>query len=127
MNYLRLIHWKADEAQLRAAQLRAAGYEVAYDPSDSGLDLQNLREPLPAGIVIDLSRLPSQGRDLAVLLRRRKATRLVPLVFVGGDARMVEQIRGLLPDAHYTDWERVSDELEQAIAQPPSDPPVPPL
>jgi len=76
-------------------------------------------------MVIDPSRLPSQGRDVATLLRRRKATRHGPLVFVGGDAPKVRRIRVLLPDASYTCWERIGEPLREAIASSLTDPVVP--
>jgi hypothetical protein len=63
---------------------------------------------------------------VALLLRKRKATRQVPLVFVAGDPAKVLRIRELLPDAIYTSWARIGDALQKAIASPPSDPVVPP-
>ena len=35
-------------------------------------------------VLIDLDRLPSHGREVAVWLRGRKATRMIPIVFAGG-------------------------------------------
>jgi hypothetical protein len=87
--------------------------------------LKELAANPPAAVVIDLSRLPSQGRDLAVLLRERKGTRGIPLVFVGGELEKVARLRALLPDATYTSWEEMGEALAQAIAQPPADPVVP--
>ena len=97
---VQLIHWHAGEAREHARSLEAAGYVVAHDvPAPSMLrDLQ--RRP-PAAIVIDLSRLPSQGRDIAVALRHAESTRRVPLVFVDGEDTKVARIRPktLLPIA----------------------------
>jgi len=84
-----------------------------------------LRENPPSAVIIDRSRAPSQGRDLALGLRKAKATRYVPLVFVGGDPAKVARIKELLPDAMYTTWEEIEVSLEQAIAHPPADPVVP--
>ena len=121
---VRLIHWKASEAEERAQRLRSAGFEVECEAL-SAAGLRALRENPPHAVVIDLSRAPSQGRDLAVGLRKYKSTRHVPLVFVGGDSEKVTRIRELLPDAVYTTWDEVRDSLEQAIAHPPSGPVVP--
>jgi hypothetical protein len=90
-----------------------------------GAGLRALREDPPAAVVIDLSRLPSQGRDLALTLRRFKSTRPVPILFVEGDPNKVEPIRKLLPDAVYTGWSRIRGALKKAVARPPADPVVP--
>ena len=76
-------------------------------------------------MIIDLSRVPSQGRDVALGIRKYKATRHVPLVFVEGESRKVERIQALLPDAVYTTWDHIADALEEAIAHPPAEPVVP--
>lgn len=86
---VRLIHWNAGEARQRAEILRAAGYEVFYKMQDGPAFLRDLRESPPTAVVIDLSRLPSHGRDMALGIRGSKATRLVPLVFVGGELEKV--------------------------------------
>jgi hypothetical protein len=75
--------------------------------------------------VIDLSRMPSSGRDIPVVLRTAKTTRLVPLVLAGGDPGKVARIRRLLPDAGYASWPRIGPALARALAQAPGDPVVP--
>ena len=72
--------------------------------------------------MIDLSRMPSHGRDVALSLRGHKATRSVPLVFVEGEAEKVERIRKLLPDATFTTWNKIRGSLKTAIANPPANP-----
>lgn len=116
---VRLIHWNAAEAEEKAARLRVAGYEVVYDVLNPAA-MRELRNAPPDIIVVDLTRLPSQGRDVALQLRQFKATRYVPLVFVGGDQDKVERIKQLLPDAIYSTWERIRSALKQAIAHPPT-------
>jgi response regulator RpfG family c-di-GMP phosphodiesterase len=83
MNSVRLIHWNANEAEACAHIISDLGYEVVCEVFDAN-ELRNMREKPPNALVIDLSRLPSQGRDLGINLRRYKTTRLVPLLFVGG-------------------------------------------
>jgi CheY-like chemotaxis protein len=119
---IQLIHWNHSEAEQRARRLEAAGYEVAFDVSNF-IELQRaLRREPPAAVVIDLGRLPSQGRDFAVGLRAHASTRGVPIVFVGGDPAKVAPIRQRLPDAVYTTWEQVEADLARAIANPPQNP-----
>jgi hypothetical protein len=84
-----------------------------------------LREDVPQAVVIDLTRAPSQGRDVAVGIRKGQATRNVPLIFVEGAPEKVERIRTLLPDAVYTKWSSIENPLKDAIANPPARPVVP--
>ncbi|MDM7914242.1 MAG: hypothetical protein ACE15D_04460 [Candidatus Eisenbacteria bacterium] len=122
---IRLIHWHEAEAEERAAFLRAAGYEVEAGRFAGPPSLRALRESPPDAVVIDLSRIPSQGRDAGMSIRAAKATRAVPLVFVEGDPEKVAGIREHLPDAVYSAWKRVRADLRRAIAHPPSDPVTP--
>lgn len=87
--------------------------------------MRKMRDNPPAAIVIDLSRMPSQGRDVALALRMSKPLRPVPLVFVEGDPEKIARIKGLLPDAVYTDWKDIRGSLEMAISYPPQNPVVP--
>jgi len=62
---------------------------------------------------------------LAVWLRGRKATRHVPLIFVGGEPDKVARIREVLPDAEFTDLVALPQALQSIRevanpAQPPS-------
>jgi hypothetical protein len=121
---VRLIHWNADEARERARRIRSDRYEVDAGPINPAV-LREMRQNPPHAFIIDLSRLPSQGRDLALNIRKYKSTRYVPLIFVEGDAQKVGRIKEVLPDAVYTSWDRIHNSLEQAIAQPPQDPVTP--
>lgn len=124
MHRVCLIHWKAEEAKEKIAKLRAAGYEVDYDEPTPG-SLRDFMNNPPAAFVIDLSRMPMQGRDVAMVLRGRKTTRHTPLVFVEGEPEKVERIKNQLPDAVYTTWNRIRGSLKAAIANPPASPVVP--
>ena len=124
MHRIRLIHWNADEAEERAGWLQTWGYEVEAEPF-SRAALQAMRRDPPDAVVIDLGRIPSQGRDVAVGLRTYKGTRHVPLVFVEGQPDKVAGVQELLPDAVYATWDVARKALAQAIAQPPAEPVVP--
>ena len=122
MRRIRLIHWNAAEARERARILTSMGYATGSAlPPVPGL-LRAMRKSPPAAVVIDLSRLPSQGRDVALALRHHGATRFVPILFVEGDCEKVAGIRKILPDAVYTSWDNIEQVLPQAIAHPPADP-----
>ena len=124
MHRVRLVHWKPEEARPRIEQLADAGYDVAYEPFDPNT-LRGLAKDPPDAFVIDLTRLPSHGRDVGIYVRERKATRRVPIVFVGGAADKVARARERLPDAVYAGWEDAAAAIADAIASPPADPVVP--
>lgn len=121
-----LIHWNADEAEARAARLRTAGHEVAIlaDAKDGDAPKRIAADP-PELFVIDLARLPSHGRELGGWLRRNRATRQVPLLFVEGDPAKTDRVRALLPDAHFTPWTRVRGAVTRALKARPKKPVVP--
>lgn len=121
---VRLVHWNAAEAALKARALRALGYAVDAGPLVPA-ELRRVKTFRADVIVIDLSRLPSQGRDAALFLRQTKATRQIPLVFVDGDPPKVAGIRSVLPDAAYASWSRIRTVLRRSISRPPERPVVP--
>lgn len=125
MNRIRLIHWNVIESEAKAGRIRDAGYWVDSRQLAGPDGLRELRDDPPEAVVIDLSRIPSQGRDLGVALRGFKSTRWVALVFVDGAPAKVEIVKKLLPDAVYTSWSRIGGALKKAIARPPTDPVVP--
>jgi hypothetical protein len=124
MHRIRLVHWNTADAKDRAAELRAAGYTVDRAPVTPET-LRKLRQHPPDAVVVDLSRLPSQGRDVGIAVRHYKTTRHLPLVFVDGDPGKVARIKERLPDAEYTTWHRIRSGLKRAIAHPPTDPVAP--
>jgi len=118
MPRVRLIHWNAEEAKERADRLKSENHHAVYEPLDPPGALRDLRENPPAAVVIDLSRLPMQGRDFGLALRHYKTTRSIALVFVAGDAEKVERVRMSLPDAVFTTWDQIHTALREAIANP---------
>jgi CheY-like chemotaxis protein len=122
MRRILLVHRNKNEAAGRIELLEAAGYDVLHEARVGPGTLRSIRDDPPAAIVVDLSRSPSEGRDFGLAVRHHKATRRVPLVFVGGEAEKVACLRALLPDAVYTPWTRIRSSLRRAIAHPPKDP-----
>ncbi len=121
MSHIRLIHWKQEEAIERAGLLRGMGHVVDAEPLPATGSMKALRDDPPEAFVIDLSRLPSHGRNIGVVLRQTKATRAIPLVFVDGEAKKVQLTRQMLPDATFTTWGRIERDVRNAIARPPRD------
>lgn len=121
---VRLICWKEDRAAELEAELEAAGFAVDAGALD-GPGLRALGQAPPAVVVIDLGRLPAQGRDVGVTLRTTARSRHTPLVFVDGAEDKVARTREVLPDAIFTARGRLVASLRRAIASPPTDPIVP--
>jgi CheY-like chemotaxis protein len=109
----RVIHWKEAEAGPLIEACRGAGFDVDYLERDGGAICRAIRSNPPDVLVIDLSRLPSHGKEVAVWLRSAKSTRAIPIVFVGGDAVKVAAIRELLPDAAYCELKLVPDAIKR--------------
>jgi CheY-like chemotaxis protein len=120
-----LVHWNEQEAKERARALKALGYKakILFDPEKHSL--AEIREHPPELFLIDLSRLPSQSREIAGHFRRAKATRSVPILFVGGDAERVKTARKLIPDAEFAKWEEIRAAIKRAIKNAPRNPAIP--
>jgi hypothetical protein len=125
MSRVVLVHWNRDEAARRAAELASLGYETLVFAAGSATNLRFFRDTAADVVVIDLSRMPSHGRAIGVVLRQQKATRHVPLVFVGGAPEKVAPIKAVMPDAAYTDWEHVGRDLASVLSSPPKNPVTP--
>lgn len=126
MAHVRLIHWNGPEGRERKLRLASLGHEVDFDHVEGPGLSRVLRTSLPDAYVIDLSRMPSLGRSVAMWLRTNKSTRHIPVVFVGGEAEKVAKVKELLPDAAYSSWARLKTTLPKAIASPAVNPVVPP-
>jgi len=113
MPVVRVIHWKEAEAGPLLAACRAAGFETEYLEGDGGAICRAIRTKPPDVIAIDLSRLPSHGREVAVWLRNQKGTRHIPIVFIGGDPVKTASVHALLPDAAYCELPKLPASLKK--------------
>ena len=123
---VRLIHWDGPLGRERKQQLASLGHQVEFDDLEQLAQRRALRSNPPDAYVIDLSRLPSHGREVAMALRTYKDTRHVPIVFVDGEPEKVQKVKAVLPDATFTTWGRLKTSLPKAVARRPAAPIVPP-
>jgi hypothetical protein len=123
---VRLIHWHAAEARAHARQLAKLGYVVEAGLPPAPALLRDLRQHPDAVILISLDRLPSQGRNVAFIVRGQPSTRAVPLVFVGGAAEKVAAVRAKLPDGFFTSWKEIGPVLARVLTDPAAIPPAAP-
>lgn len=114
-----VIHRDIAEAAERASRLCALGFDAAAYLSLGARGFRGIRQNPPHAILIDLTRLPSYGKAMGVLLRQQKSLGLIPLVFVEGDPAKAAQVRAVLPDAVYTAWAKVEAAIRRAIRQAP--------
>jgi CheY-like chemotaxis protein len=114
---IRLIHWNAEEAKPRTVALEKAGFKVEF--STDSATLRVMHEDPPAAVVIDFTRRPSHGTEIALAIRQRKATRNIPILVVEGEPEKIARLKALLPDAVYTTWAQIGTQLKRAVASPP--------
>lgn len=112
---VRLVCWDQELARERARILQKAGFQVDASPFPTHRLIGRIRDSAPAAILIDLDRLPSHGRAVALLLRSAKSTCHIPLVFAGGVKEKVDRVRRDLPDALFTDWAGIARSLQKAL------------
>lgn len=109
-----LIHWNEQEAAPRLDKLRKLGCDAGWHE-----DIRKLGEWAAELVVIDLSRLPSHGRQVADYVWSAKSRRAMPIVFVGGEPAKVEVARKQFPGAHFCEWDQIGPVIERAFASPP--------
>jgi hypothetical protein len=127
MPRVRIVHWKGSQAGPLVEACRACGFEVEYDDLKFADLAKMIRARPPDALAIDLTCLPSHGRDAATYLRRTKYARSIPLVFVDGEPEKVEAVRRQLPDATFTTRKRICASIKTACAKGvPVDPVIPP-
>ena len=125
MAQIRLLHWNASEAGKYQRLLAAGGHTIEYDERFEPRLLRKWRMQPPDVFVIDLSRLPAQGREIAIALRQWPATRRVPIVFCDGAPEKVEKTRALLADALYCEFSKLRSSIRKALAEPCAEATVP--
>lgn len=119
---IRLIHWKPSEVQDQITKLSVSGNLLDCSPFTGPEDFRRMRDNPPDVIIIDLNRLPLQGRDIGITLRKYKGTRFVPIVFIEGEKIKTGKVKSMLPDAYYTKWITIKEVLEKAAETPVTDP-----
>ncbi len=80
----------------------------------------------PDLFLIDLTRLPSHGREMGVAIRNSKHLRSVPLVFLDGEPEKVERVKQVLPDAVFVSSAKLIPALKSALGAGPVKQPVRP-
>src|ERR1035438_4793912 len=131
MTRVLVMHRDVAEARPGGGGLGGGGCAGPPSRSRGPKGFRGTRQDPPHAILIDLTRLPSYGKAMGVLLRQQKALGGIPLVFVEGDPDKATQVRTVLPDAVFTTWAKIAVAIPRAIRQapreatPPRDPGTP--
>jgi hypothetical protein len=122
MKTIKLLSWH-DDIEIKAASLKRRGLRIDATPLNRTSrivgELANLN---PAALVLDLDRLASRSREIALALRFSKSARHIPILFTGGLPEKMERIHSENPNASYTTWPEASRALAALLLHPP---PVP--
>jgi hypothetical protein len=120
---IRLICWNDNLASEHGRILSDAGFAVnaAAMRNASGIIGHFKAHPVDA-VVIDLDRLPSYGREVAIVLRNSKSTRMLPIIFAGGVEDKVARLRTELPDAGFASWDKIKPAIQRAVKSSPVSP-----
>jgi len=115
-----LVHLgREEEAGRRADELRRAGYVVAVVGRMSGTALRRrMDHEKPAAVVIDLTRVPSEGQAVALSLLTYRPTRELPIVFADGAPEKVARVRANVPDGVFASGTALVAALAACLAAP---------
>lgn len=99
---LYLIDWDEAGAAEAAKELEADGWSVRIESIDGARAVKHMMDEVPDVVAIDLSRLPSHGRETARAIRSAAKMAAIPIVFYGGTEEARHKAAGVVPDATMT-------------------------
>ncbi len=134
MPAIRFLSWHQDAA-VKAALLKRKGLIVDTAPLvRTSAVVGELARSNPAVLVLDLDRLPSNSREIALMLRASKSARHIPILLAGslpaaeGLPDRYARLKAELPDIPYSTWADIEMTLTALLLQPKTAPSiVPPL
>jgi hypothetical protein len=124
MKTIRFISWHED-IKTKVAALKQPGVRINAEPQIrlSGI-VGELARLNPAVLVLDLDKLPSRSREIALALRSTKSARHIPILFVGGVPEKTVRIRSEHPDGIFVSWSEAPRTLAALLLQPPPTPSI---
>jgi hypothetical protein len=124
MKTIRFISWHED-IKTKVAALKQPGVRINAEPQIrlSGI-VGELARLNPAVLVLDLDKLPSSSREIALAMRSTKSARHIPILFAGGAAEKTVRIRTEHPDGTFVSWSEARQALAALLQQPPPIPAV---
>ena len=89
---------------------------AAGDWTDGARGGAKVKADPPSAVVFYLTRLPSHSRATAEYFAQTKATRSIPLIFVGGEAEALEKTRKKIPTGIFISEDKLATTLEKYAA-----------
>lgn len=134
MPMIKLLSWHADIAA-KAASLKQKGITIDASPLvRTSAVIGELARLNPAVLVLDLDRLPSNSREIALMLRTSKSARHIPILLTGNEPSeeglpgKYARLKSELPDIPYAIWPNAPAAVKKLLEQPRNAPHiVPPL
>lgn len=108
-----LFHWNKPEAEGYAQELEKQGWAVDYEWEDGARGGNKVKINPPDAVIFYLTRLASHSRVTAEYLAETKATRSIPLVFVGGDDDALEKTKKKIPSGKFISEAELSATLSK--------------
>lgn len=108
-----LFVWDQVKAEAAAQTLRSWGWDVTLEAQDGGRGWAAVKAEPPAAVVFYMDDKPSHSRATAESLAQTKATRGLPLIFVGGQGDGLEKTKAKLPGGIYIQEADLQAELEK--------------
>jgi hypothetical protein len=113
-----LVHAHKAAGAACAKELAGFGYR-SVQRRWSGPEIARAKADPPAAVLIDLSRAPSVGRDVAIAMRSHRALLTVPFLLVDGAPEVVANLRKFLPDAVVSEGRRIKTSLAGVLKRQP--------
>jgi hypothetical protein len=113
-----LVHPDEAAGAACAKELAGWGYRAEWRRWSSP-EIARAKVDPPAAVLIDLSRAPSVGRDVAIAMRAHRALLAVPFLLVDGAPEVVAKLKKFLPDAVLSDRRRIKISLAGVLKRQP--------
>ncbi|HYZ87048.1 MAG TPA: hypothetical protein VE621_21715 [Bryobacteraceae bacterium] len=114
-----LVHWNESEAEARVREASSKGVGLELLRLQPGRTVQTIRSVNPEALLIDLTRMPSNGRAVASVLRSQRSTCHIPILFVGGEPQKVEKALADAPGSQWCEWENIAKAIPKLLATAP--------
>lgn len=126
MRTVKLLSWH-DDVAAKAKSLTRKDLKVDAAPLvRTSRVVGELAETNPAALVLDMDRLPSNCREIALMLRSSKSARHIPILLVGtlppdgleGLPEKHARLKAELPDIPYAAWPQAGKALADLLHRP---------
>jgi len=126
MKTIKLLSWHED-IKTKAATLKHSGLRIDATSliKTSGV-VGELARLNPAALVLDLDKLPSHSREIALALRSSRSARHIPILFAGGLPKKIARIRSEHPGSSFASWSDAPRALAALLERPAVTPSVAP-